>query len=76
LHFLPWHLNHPPQLGKDVDMYEDFEGWTLSQLRERVELVQDFDKLCDEIVLAYIDIDLTPENWPIQNVKKFVKIRF
>jgi hypothetical protein len=37
-------------------MYEDFKGWTLSQLRERVELVQDFDKLCDDIVSAYIDI--------------------
>jgi len=41
--------------GKDVDMYEDFEGWTLSEIRERVELVQDFDKLCDEIVKTFID---------------------
>jgi len=41
--------------GKDVDMYEDFEGWTLSQLRERVELVQDFDKLCTGIVTSFID---------------------
>lgn len=40
--------------GKDVDMYEDFKGWSLSQLRERVELVQDFDRLCDDIVAAYI----------------------
>jgi len=39
--------------GKDVDMYEDFEDWTLSELRERVELVQDFDKLCNDIVAAY-----------------------
>jgi hypothetical protein len=37
-------------------MYEDFEGWTLSQLRERVELVQDFDKLCTGIITEYIDI--------------------
>lgn len=42
--------------GKDVDMYEDFEGWTLSEIRERVELVQNFDRLCAEIVAAYIDI--------------------
>jgi hypothetical protein len=42
--------------GKDMDMYEDFEGWTLSQLRERVELVQDFDRLCEEIMTAYICI--------------------
>jgi len=42
--------------GKDVDMYEDFEGWTLSQLREQVELVQDFDRLCNEIVIEYLDL--------------------
>ncbi len=41
--------------GKDVDMYEDYEDWTLSQIRERVELIQDFDKLCDLIVAAYVD---------------------
>ena len=41
--------------GKDVDMYEDFDGWTLSQLRERVELVQDFDRLCSAIVSEYCD---------------------
>ena len=42
--------------GKDTDMYEDFEAWTLSDIRERVALVQDFDKLCDEIISEYIDI--------------------
>jgi hypothetical protein len=42
--------------GKDVDMHEDFENWTLSDLRERVELVQDFDRLCDTISSEYIDI--------------------
>ena len=40
--------------GKSIDEYEDFEGWTLSQLRERVELVQEFDRLCDTIVAEYI----------------------
>ena len=39
-----------------ADMYEDFEGWTLSKLRERVELVQEFDRLCDDIVRTYIEI--------------------
>ena len=42
--------------GKDVDEREDFEDWTLSEIRERVELIQDFDRLCDEIVSAFIDI--------------------
>ena len=39
--------------GKDVDMYEDFEDWTLNELRERTELVQEFDKLCETIVTEY-----------------------
>ena len=42
--------------GKDIDMYEDFKDWTLSELRTRVELVQEFDKLCDDIVSDYIKI--------------------
>ncbi len=37
-------------------MYEDFEDWTLSEIRERVELVQDFDRLCDNIAAAYISL--------------------
>ncbi len=42
--------------GKEVDMHWDFDGWTLSDLRERVELVQDFDMLSDDLVAAYFDI--------------------
>jgi hypothetical protein len=42
--------------GKDVDMQENFEDMTLSDIRERVELVQDFDRLCDDIVLAFVDM--------------------
>ena len=37
-------------------MHENFEDMTLSEIRERVELVQDFDRLCDSIVREYIDI--------------------
>ena len=37
-------------------MYEDFEGWTLSDLSERVELVQDFDRHCDDIAATYINL--------------------
>jgi len=42
--------------GKDVDSHENFEGWTLTQLRERVELVQDFDRLSGEIIETYLQI--------------------
>ena len=41
--------------GKDVDMSEDFQEWSLSEIRDRVELVQTFDRLCDSIVTEYID---------------------
>jgi hypothetical protein len=56
LNFKQTHMQVLTLPGKDVDMYEDFEGWPLSNLRERVELVQEFDSLCDDIVKAYLDI--------------------
>lgn len=31
-------------------MDEDFEEWSLSELRERVKLVQDLDRLADNLV--------------------------
>ena len=40
--------------GKSVDD-EDFAEWTLNKIRERVELVQGFDRLSDDIVSSYID---------------------
>jgi len=39
--------------GRAIDMDEDFQDWSGSQLQERVELVQDFDRLCDTIVETY-----------------------
>lgn len=36
--------------GRDVDMDEDFEDWSLYELRQRTELVQEFDRLADDIV--------------------------
>ena len=42
--------------GKDIDMHEDFEEWTLREIRDHVELVQDFDRLCDDIVTEYLDL--------------------
>ncbi len=42
--------------GKNADMYEDFEDWPMSELQARVELVQSFDRLCDDVVSAYVNI--------------------
>ncbi len=36
--------------GRSTDMNEDFEDWTLADLRGRTELVQEFDRLADDIV--------------------------
>ena len=36
--------------GRSTDMYEDFADWDLDALRQRVELVQDFDRMCDEML--------------------------
>lgn len=42
--------------GKDIDMHEDFEEWSINELQSRVGLIQDFDRLCDNIANAYIDL--------------------
>jgi len=36
--------------GRSTDMYEDFEDWSMWQLRDRVDLVQDLDRLADAMV--------------------------
>ena len=40
--------------GRPIDMCEDFSGWNLSDLRRRVELVQDFDRTCDRLRESFI----------------------
>ena len=37
-------------------MYEAFEDWSMSDLQIRVELIQDFNRLCDDLASAYIDL--------------------
>ena len=36
--------------GRGVDMDEDFEDWSIYELKQRTELVQEFDRLTDDIV--------------------------
>lgn len=36
--------------GRGVDMDEDFEDWSIYELKQRTELVQEFDSLADDIV--------------------------
>ena len=36
--------------GKGIDMHEDFEDWSDSELQERAKLIQEFDELAQRIV--------------------------
>ena len=40
--------------GKSIDQGEDFEDWSMDSLKNRVELVQSFDKMCDDVVSQVI----------------------
>lgn len=40
--------------GRGTDMCEDFEGWDMYSLKERVKLVQEFDELCDECLAEFV----------------------
>lgn len=42
--------------GRSTDMGEDFKDWEMYQLRERVKLVREFDKLCDDILKTVVDL--------------------
>lgn len=42
--------------GMGIDMDEDFQEWSMRRLRERVELVQSFDKLCDDLRDEFIHL--------------------
>jgi len=40
--------------GRGLDQSEDFEEWSMDSLRERVKLVQEFDRLCDDVVAEFV----------------------
>lgn len=42
--------------GQAVDMDEDFEDWSMYELRQQTELVQEFDRLADDIVTEALRI--------------------
>lgn len=42
--------------GRGVDMDEDFEDWSIYELKQRTELVQEFDRLADNIVAEALHI--------------------
>jgi hypothetical protein len=45
--------------GRGTDDCEDFEDWSMDQLRERVRLVQEFDQLADSMVAEALELART-----------------
>ncbi len=69
VNFAKTHMQVYTWPGKHVDMGENYHGWEMYQLRQRVKLVQEFDQLCDSIVNEYID---TVRNYRISEEEIFV----
>ena len=51
--------------NQNIDMEEDFSKWKIKDIRKRVQLIQDFDKLCDNILKEATYI---ADNYEIQKV--------
>lgn len=41
-------------LAHSIDDYEDFADWSIDEIRDRVKLIQSFDKLCDDILDIFL----------------------
>lgn len=52
--------------GQSIDKDEDFEDWTMEEIKNRVKLVQSFDKLAQDIVNHVIYM---AENFTIEEVE-------
>lgn len=54
------YMNPPMKIftypGRGVDMDEDYEEWSICELQQRTELVQEFDRLADDIVAEALHI--------------------
>ena len=59
--------------GRGVDQGEDFEDWSMYQLRERVSLVQELDRLADAIVAETVwlveNFDIRKEHYLVEKTR-------
>ena len=55
--------------GRGTDDDEDFEDWSIEQLRDRVRLVQEFDRLADAIVQEAVRM---ANNYTVEEEEYFV----
>ena len=65
--------------GRNTDMDEDFSDWTMDDLRARVEIVEDFDKLCDQIIQTAVylseNFEIEEETYTVENTRKVLSIK-
>lgn len=65
--------------GRGVDMDDDYEEWSLSDLRDRVNLVQEFDSLADDLVSQAIHIaneyDVVDEEYYVPQTRRALVAR-
>lgn len=65
--------------GRGVDMGEDFEDWDNYALKDRVELVQDFDRITDEIIACCLSLaeefEVVEEIEMVPQMRKVLKER-
>lgn len=52
--YITAHMRVVAYPGQGIDMDQDFEEWSLSDLRDRVLLIQDFGRLADEMLLEAV----------------------
>ena len=68
------HMNVSTYPCQGTDMCEEFEDWSIYRLRDRVKLVQEFDRLCDAIVQEAIYIalnyEITEETYIVQATRQ------
>lgn len=65
--------------GKNTDMDEDFAGWTMADLRERVHIVEEFDQLCDKIIEEAVHLsencEIKEETYTVEKTRKVLTER-
>lgn len=65
--------------GRGMDETRDFNDWPISHLRERVRLVQAFDRACDRIRDSFIDLiqgfDVVDEDYVVIQQRRVLQER-
>lgn len=65
--------------GRGLDMEDDFEEWSVSELRARVKLVQELDSLADELVSQAISMakayDIVEEEYLVPQTRRVLAPR-